>query len=78
MGKLIITDSNGRHEYLINTRLADHVIDDITSKILKDFPQDASGGFRTTILNIMTVQLETIKDYIEANVKVSLKKKTRD
>jgi hypothetical protein len=25
----------------------------------------------------MTVQLETIKDYIEANVKVSLKKKTR-
>ena len=25
----------------------------------------------------MTVQLETIKDYIEANIKVSLKKKTR-
>jgi len=26
----------------------------------------------------MTVQLETIKDYIEANIKVSLKKKTRE
>ena len=45
MGKLIITDSYGRHEYLINTRLADHVIDDITSKILKDFPQDAIVDF---------------------------------
>jgi len=45
LGKLIIIDSNGRHEYLINTRLADHVIDDITSKILKDFPQDAVVDF---------------------------------
>jgi len=45
LGKLIIIDSYGRHEYLINTRLADHVIDDITSKILKDFSQDAVVDF---------------------------------
>lgn len=45
MGKLIIIDSNGRHEYLINTRLADHVIDYNTARILKHFSSDAVVDF---------------------------------
>ena len=45
MGKLIIIDSRGRHEYLINTRMAYHVIDDTTNRILQDFSQDAIVDF---------------------------------
>jgi len=41
MGKLIV---DGK-EYLINTQLADHVIDKIIADILKWYPQDANVEF---------------------------------
>lgn len=45
MGKLTIKHKGELHEYLINTRLKDCVVDAIIKDILKWFPLDAEVNF---------------------------------
>ena len=46
MGKLIITYKDEQIEYLINTKVADHVSMQTIEYILKSFPKDAPVDFK--------------------------------
>ena len=46
MGELIIIADSKTNKYLINTRMAEHVQDDICNYILKYYPADAIVDFK--------------------------------
>ena len=45
MGKLTVTFKGIIYDYLINTQVADHVVDKIVADILKYYPADAPVDF---------------------------------
>lgn len=46
MGKLLVTYKGKTHEYLINTQVDPHVVDNTVEMILKAFPSDVPVDFQ--------------------------------